>query len=258
MNKHSIIPTPQIPGTVAVAADYSALEMALAEAISAWALVKEAKDGLLEGPPYVPSMPTDEQRRNMPSWEYVKARNTFEKKTQEREYRRITLYGCKLRFIGTLEVLIQSRIDLSKAVNALRVEVDDIDDSKLTRQAEAARCNIFFADQLLSRTNMYQRWFREATSRHTHEYLTGFREIDLSASLGAEYVRARREWVVMSRRQGSSFCFDGEDGSKVPDGPYWTFYEARDEANAWIFFSDTIGGGAQLYNVRTNETVTDF
>jgi hypothetical protein len=64
-----------------------------------------------------------------------------------------------------------------------------------------------------------------------------------------------REWLVMASGQGSKFRFNGAgDGETPPPGPYLTRDEAVAEASHWVGYADTIGGDAQLYNVRTGET----
>lgn len=64
-----------------------------------------------------------------------------------------------------------------------------------------------------------------------------------------------REWLVMASGHGSKYRFNGPgDGQTPPPGPYLTRAEAVAEASHWVGYADTIGGDAQLYNVRTGET----
>jgi len=72
----------------------------------------------------------------------------------------------------------------------------------------------------------------------------------MDASAGSE---TAREWVVMSSGHGSKFRFDEGDGTEVPQGPYLTLEEAKAEASQWCSIADTIGGDAQLFNVRTRQ-----
>ncbi len=259
MNKNSIIPTPHIPETAALALAYSALENALSETQTAHTLVKDAHGSLCEGADFIPAPPDDKVRWHNQG-EYYHQLNVIEQKKLEKEQRRITLYGCKLRFLGLIEVLSSARTDLANAVNALRAAIDANTDDKLKLQKEAARCNVFFAEALLLSTAKAEREFSRASGYglHPHEHYAGNGCIDLAASLATEYDRSRREWVVMSSGHGSDFRFDGGDGKEVPAGPYLTFDEAREEGIAWELISDTIGGRACLYNVRTKQTVGNF
>jgi hypothetical protein len=261
VNKHSIIPTPHITETAAVAVAYAALEVALFEAQAASALVKEANGSLCESADFIPNKPTDDERRRMEYWQYQRALRVIQEKTLERSQRRITLYGCKLRFLGTIEVLGAARQNLMKAVDALRAAIDANTDPDLRLQLEAARCNVVFADALLSTAREEHRNMRKASDYglHPHEhYPVGIGKVDLGESLSAEYDRSRREWVVMSSGHGSKFRFDGGDGSQVPEGPYLTYDEAAAEGAEWESMADTIGGRACLYNVRTKQEVGSF
>lgn len=62
-----------------------------------------------------------------------------------------------------------------------------------------------------------------------------------------------REFVIMASGHGSSFRFDGPDGKVTPAAPYMTLSEARQAVWHWVGIADTIGGRAQVYNVRTKE-----
>lgn len=260
MNKHSIIATPHIPETAAVAIAYAALETAITEVQSASYLVKEANGNLCEGADFIPAPPTDEVRWHKQG-EYFRQLKTIEERKLERQQRRITLYGCKLRWLGSIEALSAARLALVNAVNALRTAIDANTDTKLRLQLESARCNVIFAEALLLSSAKLHREMHKASDYglHLEEHYAGTAgRINLTESLAAEYDRARREWVVMSSGHGSKFRFDGGDGSQVPEGPYQTFDEARAEGIAWEMISDTIGGRACLYNVRTKEEVGSF
>lgn len=260
MNKHSIIATPNFAETAAVALAYAALNAAVSEVQTASTLVKEANGNLCEGEDFIPAHPTDDVRWSNQG-EYYRQLKTIEERKLERQQRRITLYGCKLRWLGTIDALSSARIDLVNAVNALRAAVDANTDTKLRLQSEAARCNVIFAEALLLSSAELQRTMYKASGygMHPEEHYAGAAgRINLTESLSGEYDRTRREWVVMSSGHGSSFRFDGGDGSQVPEGPYQTFDEAKAEGIAWEMISDTIGGSAQLYNVRTKETVGRF
>jgi hypothetical protein len=63
-----------------------------------------------------------------------------------------------------------------------------------------------------------------------------------------------REWVVMASGHGSSYRFGGADPNSPPPAPYQTLAEAIAAGRHWEGIADTIGGGAQVYNVRTKET----
>jgi hypothetical protein len=67
-----------------------------------------------------------------------------------------------------------------------------------------------------------------------------------------------REYVVMSSGHGSKYRFDEGDGTEVPEGPYMTLSEAKEAAGWWVSYADTIGGGAQIYNVRTRAISHEF
>ena len=60
-----------------------------------------------------------------------------------------------------------------------------------------------------------------------------------------------REYVVLYSAQGSKMRFEGGNGRVVPKGPYLTLSEAKAEALYWVSYADTVGGDAQLFNVRT-------
>lgn len=260
VNKHSIIATPHIPETAAVALAYAALKTAINEVQSASYLVKEANGNLCEAADFIPAPPGDDIRWKNQG-EYYRQLKTIEERKLERQQRRITLYGCKLRWLGTIEALSKARLDLVNAVNALRTAIDGNTDAKLKLQLEAARCNVIFAEAVLLSSAKLHREMRKASDygMHPEEHYAGAAgRINLTESLAGEYDRNRREWVVMSSGHGSSFRFDGGDGSQVPEGPYQTFDEARADGIAWEMMSDTIGGRAQLYNVRTKETVGTF
>lgn len=261
MNKHSIIPTPHIAETAALALACTAVEAALSEANTAHQVLKDAQGSLCESADFIPAPPTDEERRKMQWYEHNRALENIEAKKLEREQRRITFYGGKIRFLGAIEVLGSARLELVKAVNALRAAVDANDDDNLKLQKEAARCNVVFAEVLLLNSAKTYADLRKASGYglSPNEHWANGNKIDLTASLAGEYDRNRREWCVMASGHGSAFRFDGPgDGKEVPEGPYLSYDEARSEAIAWECMSDTIGGQAQLYNVRTKQTVGRF
>lgn len=261
MNKHSIIATPHIAETAAVAVAYAALEVAVSDVQAAHALYKDANGNLCEGADFIPATPTNEERWKMKDWEYHQLLRTIEEKKLEREQRRITLYGCKLRWLSCIEALGSKRTVLVKAVNALRTAIDSNSDSGLRLQLEAARCNVIFAETLLLSAHKVQSDMRKASGYGLHpeqHYAGAAGRLELGTSLASEYDRSRREWVVMSSGHGSKFRFDGGDGTQVPEGPYLTFDEARAEGIAWEMTADTIGGRACLYNVRTKQEVGSF
>ena len=66
----------------------------------------------------------------------------------------------------------------------------------------------------------------------------------------------RAQWVVMASGYGSKCRFDEGDGHDIPQGPYLTLEEAKAQAAQWCSIADTIGGDAQLYNVRTKEVMS--
>lgn len=259
MNKHSIIATPQIAETAPVSAAYDALEKAHQDAETALSLMNDAFGSLCESEDFIPADPTDEERWASHS-KYLEKLATIKRKKLEREHRRITYYGCKLRLLSCISEMSRSRKTLIEAVNALRNVTESITDKELRLQAESARCNIVFAEFLLSTTYTAERVLHKASGYYhaVSEVWKDGHNIDLEASLKAEIDRCRREWVVMSSGHGSAFRFDGGDGNQVPEGPYLSFDEAVGEGIAWELISDTIGGRAQLYNVRTNKTVGDF
>ncbi len=260
VNKHSIIATPHIAETAAVALAYAALETAVAEVQSAFTLVKEANGNLCEGADFIPEPPSNDVRWNNQG-DYYRQLKTIEERKLERQQRRITLYGCKLRWLGLIESLSSTRLDLVNAVNALRAAIDANTDAKLRLQLETARCNAIFAEALLLSSDKLHRDMRKASDygMHPEDHYAGTAgRINLTESLAGEYDRTRREWVVMSSGHGSKFRFDGGDGTQVPEGPYQTFDEARAEGISWEMMSDTIGGQACLYNVRTKQEVGTF
>jgi len=259
VNKHSIIPTPGIAETAAVACAYIALEAALEVVESAATLAKEANGNLCETADFIPAAPSEDLRWNNQG-EYYRTLRLIEEKKMEKEHRRITLYGCKLRFLQAISDLHATRQTLVLAVNALRDAVEQVTDEGLKLQADAARCNVFFAEALLLNTNKAARTHSKAL-RYGVGIENGFAgngPIDLRAALNTEYERLRREWTVMSSGHGSKFRFDGGDGTEVPEGPYLTFDEARADGIDWECSADSIGGQAMLYNVRTKEQVGRF
>jgi hypothetical protein len=261
MNKHSIIATPQIAETAVVAVAYAALEAAVSEVQTSYTLFKDANGNLCEGADFIPATPSDQDRWKMKDWEYHQLLQTIKDKKLEREQRRITLYGCKLRWLSCIEALGSARTVLANAVNALRDAIDGNSNSELRLQLEAARCNVFFAETLLFSAHKVQSDMRKASSYGLHpeqHYAGAAGRLELGTALASEYDRSRREWVVMSSGHGSKFRFDGGDGSQVPQGPYLTFDEARAEGIAWELTADTIGGRACLYNVRTKQEVGSF
>src|SRR5215471_10361819 len=62
-----------------------------------------------------------------------------------------------------------------------------------------------------------------------------------------------REYVLKHSGHGSSFRFDGADPDAPPPPPYLTLSEAKAEAAHWASMACTIGGDAEIYNVRTKE-----
>ena len=259
MNKHSIIPTPGITQTAAVATAYIALETALDDAQTAATLVKEANGNLCESADFIPAAPTDDIRWNNQG-EYYRTLRLIEEKKMEKEHRRITLYGCKLRAMQAMSDLYGAREALILAVNALREAADQVTDEKLKLQADAARCNVFFAEALLLNSNRAARAHYKALGYGVgiENGYAGNGAIDLRASLNAEYERLRREWTVMFSGHGSKFRFEGGDGTQVPEGPYLTIDEASADGADWECSADTIGGQACLYNVRTRQEVNRF
>lgn len=259
MNKHSIIPTPGIAQTAAVASAYIALETALEDAQSAATLAKEANGNLCEGADFIPAAPSDDVRWKNQG-EYYRTLRLIEEKKMEKEHRRITLYGCKLRFMQAMTHLYEARQTLILAVNALRDAVEQVTDEQLKLQADAARCNVFFAEVLLLNSAKTARAHYKALGYGVgiENAYAGNGPIDLRAALATEYERLRREWTVMSSGHGSKFRFEGGDGTQVPEGPYLTFDEARADGIDWECTADTIGGRACLYNVRTKQEVGTF
>jgi hypothetical protein len=254
VNKHSIIPTPGIAQTAAVAAAYIVLETALEDAQTAATLVKEANGNLCESADFIPAEPSDDIRWNNQG-EYYRTLRLIEEKKLEKEHRRITLYGCKLRAMQAITDLYGAREALVLAVNAVRDAVDQVKDEKLKLQADAARCNVFYAEALLLNSNRAARAHSKALSYGVgiENAYAGNGAIDLRASLNAEYERLSREWTVMFSGHGSKFRFEGGDGTEVPAGPYLTIDEARADGIDWECSADTIGGRACLYNVRTKK-----
>ncbi len=261
MNKHSIIATPHIAETAAVAVAYAALEVAVSEVQAAHALYKDANGNLCEGADFIPATPSNEDRWKMKDWEYHQLLRTIEEKKLEREQRRVTLYGCKLRWLGTISAIAAARTELINAVNALRTAIDANSDPKLRLQVDAARCNVVFAEMLLHSAYKVDREMYKASGygMHPEEHYAGAAgKLELAVSLTGEYDRLRREWVVKYSGHGSSYRFEGGDGTQVPEGPYQTYAEAADDGAAWESNACTIGGGAMLYNVRTQKEVGRF
>jgi hypothetical protein len=62
-----------------------------------------------------------------------------------------------------------------------------------------------------------------------------------------------RQYVLMAGAGGTCFRFDGGDGTQPPPAPYMTLAEAREAVWHWVGIADTIGGCAQIYNVRTRQ-----
>lgn len=261
VNKHSIIATPHIAETAAVALAYADLEVAISEVQTSHTLYKDANGNLCENADFIPATPTGDDRRKMKDWEYHQLLRTIEEKKLEREQRRVTLYGCKLRWLSAISGIAVARNSLIEAVNALRTAIDSNSDPKLRLQVDAARCNVVFAELLLLSAHNLSREMSKSSSYglDPHEHYAGSAgRLDLAAALTGEYERTRREWVVKYSGQGSSYRFEGGDGTQVPEGPYQTFEEARDDGAAWESNACTIGGGALLYNVRTQKEVGRF
>jgi hypothetical protein len=64
-----------------------------------------------------------------------------------------------------------------------------------------------------------------------------------------------REFVVMYSGHGSHMRYENEPGDQPPPPPYLTLSEAQYDAERWELTADTIGGRAQVVNVRTGKTV---
>jgi hypothetical protein len=64
-----------------------------------------------------------------------------------------------------------------------------------------------------------------------------------------------REFVVMYSGHGSAYRYENEPGDQPPPPPYLTLSEAQYDAREWESSACTIGGGAQIVNVRTGQTV---
>jgi len=64
-----------------------------------------------------------------------------------------------------------------------------------------------------------------------------------------------REFVLTYSGHGSGFRFDVADAASPPPPPYLTLSEAKAEAAHWSSISCTIGGDAEIYNVRTKEVI---
>ena len=60
-----------------------------------------------------------------------------------------------------------------------------------------------------------------------------------------------RAFVLATSGHGSSFRFDGTDPNKPPPPPYMTEREAELAAGSWESYADTIGGRAEVIDVRT-------
>lgn len=260
MNKNSIIATStNFPDTRDILKHYNALVALLAEASLCEAVLKEAKGELCEAPDFIPEAPTREKHGF--SSEFYRIERTIKERTRQREHRRIVFYGARLRVQNMIESLKAARLNLvNSACNYREIfegQVGTMNENE--RDHEIGRINIFFCDQLAFEA--YER-LKELNLSISHgvginELWANGQKVDLSASLKAEHARSERVWEVQYSAHGSKFRHSGPDPYKPPRGPHLTIDEAQIDARGWECSADTIGGAAILYNVRTQETVSD-
>lgn len=261
MNKNSIIATStNFPDTRDVSKHYNALVAVLAEAAVCEAILKEVKGELCEAPDFIPEAPTREKHGF--SGEFYRIERTIKERTLQQEQRRIVFYGARLRVQNMIQTLKVARINLVNAASLYRQIFDGQAGTmnENERDHEIGRINIFFCDQLAFEA--YER-LKELNLAISHgvginELWSNGQKIDLSASLKAEYARSERVWEVQYSGHGSDFRHSGADPDSPPRGPHLTLDEARIDAGGWVVSADTIGGAAQLYNVKTGKTSNDF
>jgi hypothetical protein len=272
MKFDSLIPTPHIAHWAGLTAAFEKVRSSWTELDEAEALFGTAKSGLCEdadflnGPTKPPSRPFSGPR--MPPSERDQQR-VMKEKMAIRDARRIEYFGCKLRVVH-FKTELQSAVDeLKRQITATRTVLDA---SRPTQSEffahECAMFNLVCADALVVKAAKRLRdlsknhalWYgvtdnpgKRARWPETEVLAPGV-EVNVRKLLEEEYVRSAREWVVMSSGHGSNFRFSGTDGTQVPPGPYMTRAEAVDDCAYWESYADTIGGAAQLYNVRTGKT----
>ncbi|QQR60088.1 MAG: hypothetical protein IPG59_11580 [Candidatus Melainabacteria bacterium] len=261
MNKNSIITIPTMfPNTDALAKTYDALESCMAEAAVVEAILKEANGNLCEAADFIPDAPTREKHGF--SGEFYRIERTIKERTLQREQRRIIYYAARLRLENMIKKLSNARLALVEHSLMYREQFDarvGYEDED-PRYHEIARINVFFCDQLALEAYVRLKELNLAISHGVSisEHWAHGKKIDLSASLKAEYVRSERIWVVQYSGWGSKFRHSGENPESPPPDPYLTLDEARIDAGGWECTADTIGGQAQLFNVKTGETTRDF
>ncbi len=261
MNKNSLIATSTaFPDTTALSRTYDALVACMNEATRVEAILKEANGNLCEAADFIPHAPTREKYGF--TGEFYRIERTIKQRTLQREQRRIIYYAARLRVQDTIETLKRARIQLVAHAVMYREQFEDRVgcSNEVLRDHEIARINVFFCDQLAFEA--YER-LKELNQAISHgvaiaEHWAHGKKIDLSASLKAEHARSERIWVVQYSGHGSKFRHSGEDPESLPLEPYLTLDEARIDAGGWECTADTIGGQAQLFNVKTGETNRDF
>lgn len=259
MHIESIIATTLIDST-SIAAACSKLESAMEAGKAIEVLYKESEDSHLESKEYLPD---DSEEQTTRSWSdpnrMTPARIAGRK--HKREKQRVTVFAGRLRLNGAIAAIEKARNELITEIEKLRLEIDSFVEAKSPWDAASAKINTIFANRLCYRADELQSKLRSSlrfSSVQPQVLRVAGQETDLAKALNAAYESDLREWVVMYSGHGSAFRYDEGDGSSVPSGPHLSYDEACRQASDWIGYADTIGGNAQLYNVRTGETVTSF
>lgn len=261
MNKHSLLPTSKncTERTQELINLYAALEFCLAEATQVESILKEAKSNLCEGLDFIPAPPDPKKHFGSAYYEVL---HLIAERTQQRNQRRIVFYAAKLRVENMIPALKKSRTDLIAFSDKYREVFDQIVGMSgyNERDHEIGRINIFLCNMLASEA--FDR-LKELSLAISHgvdidEHWSFGVRADLKATLAAEHDRSKRIWVVQYSGHGSKFRFDGTNPDEVPEGPYLTYDEAKRDALGWELTADTIGGAAQLYNVETGKSTSNF
>ncbi len=256
MIKQPLIPTPNYKEAAALFTAFDSLSAAIAAGETALQLYTDVKGELLEAKDYIPERSPSTCALSV--FERNKEEMEIGSKTFKRKERRLAFLAAKSRVLLATEPLKAARAPLLEAISALRSEIDargDVTDEDQLIELDAAECNIWFAERALLDAYVLKERLLKDVRWATNEILPGEDRLrpDLRQILRAEYNRLRREWVAMYGLQGGPYSFDGGGDMTVPAGPYKTRDEAAFDADSWISFADTVGGGACLYNVRTGK-----